>query len=213
MCWQASQWLKSVTINPITRVLLQSSVLMTSCSSTSFFGSRPEPWELRECPEPDAVAGDDSDGGEPSIEDMTPEECSSEFMNLIVHLKLSGVISAKHACVLSYWAKGAGLCAPGSALALSPTQSGGAFSKHFDKVVGVGLNRREMFHELTVPVFERWSFSRSTATVQANWVHLQLAEEVRSLIWGTRWTLSAAPPDGQVATTAIRLSEPTGARN
>ena len=152
-----------------------------SSSRTSIFGNRPEPWELRGYPEPDAVAGDDSDGGEPSIEDMTPEECSSEFMNLIVHLKLSGVISAKHACVLSYWAKGAGLCAPGSALALSPTHSGGAFSKHFDKVVGVGLNRREMFHELTVPVFERWSFSRSTATVQANWVHLQLAEEVRSL--------------------------------
>ena len=85
------------------------------------------------------------------LERMSPKECGYEFFAMMVELKLKGFISAKTACVLSYWAKRGRLQEPGSDWALPPNRTGGHYSSHFDKVVGVDLHE-DGFYNLHVPL-------------------------------------------------------------
>ncbi len=85
----------------------------------------PDPWSHD--PWSDAVAalgfdcGDDSH--EPSLSNMSAEEASGERVNYIVHLKRTAVLSAKQACVISFWAKTAGLKDTVERLAVPPDGS------------------------------------------------------------------------------------------
>ena len=99
------------------------------------FCIRHQPWELRHYEE--SEAGSDSDEAEPGLDKMSYTQRSTEFLNMLVHLKVSGILSAKEACILSFWARKGGLCDPGGSLAVHPSKAGGAFSKHFDKTIGL----------------------------------------------------------------------------
>ena len=75
---------------------------MNASSAAQIFGNRREAWELREYAAPAAAGDDASDIDQELIDEMTPEECSAEFMNMLIHLKHPGIMSAKHACALSF---------------------------------------------------------------------------------------------------------------
>ena len=152
---------------------------MNPVSSSSGFDRRLDSWELRDY-EGLGVENEQDPDKPLRVEDMTPEECSVEFMNLLVHLQLRGDISAKSACVLSYWAKGAGLCEPGSDLALSPDSESGALSKKFDKVIGVDKEMKAQVADVWTPVYQRWSLSRTKVNIQANLIHLKLEQEMQT---------------------------------
>ena len=137
-------------------------------------------WEGRQYGAPAAAAteGPQDDGADTDVEALSPAECSAEFFNLLVSLKVKGVISAKQACLLSFWAKGGGLCEPGSKLALSPARSGGAFSAHFDRVVGLDEGMRADLYTLDVPGHERCTLGRSPVSHSAVLGYHALAQEI-----------------------------------
>ena len=57
------------------------------------------------------------------------------MFDFLVDLKLKGVLTARQACILAFWAKGAGMTGKGSLLAHSPQDQGGNLSKKFDRTV------------------------------------------------------------------------------
>lgn len=145
-------------------------------ASSSSGWNRRSSWEDREYAEPADVQS--SDDEPPTAENLTQEESSLEFFNYVVHLKMSGILSAKQACILSYWAKGGGLSEPGSSLALPPQRVGGAFSKHFDKVVGIDLEMNSEYYELNMPSIQRFSLGRCVSVCAASMVHKTLKQEI-----------------------------------
>jgi hypothetical protein len=140
-------------------------------------GIRRQPWENRDYGSEDEPNPDSSDD-EPDPEKMSVTDCSTEFYNMVVHLKISGVISAKQACILSFWAKKGGLCDPGGSLAVHPARIGGAFSKHFDKTVGLDKEMQADFYRLSMPAFQRWSLGRSLIDCDVNLAHERLKEHI-----------------------------------
>ena len=110
----------------------------------------------------DRLLDRDSDS-EDDPSELLPHECSQLFMDMLISMKLEGVISAKQACVLSYWAKRGGLAPPGDALALSPASSGGHFSRHFDKVLGVDL--KQDLYRVCVPGHRKHDRHRASRDV------------------------------------------------
>lgn len=149
----------------------------------SDFGIRQQPWELRDY---ENAAPIDDDDGDLDPDTMSPTECSTEFFNMLVHLKMAGVLSAKQTCILSFWAQRGGICDPGGALAVHPLRVGGAFSKHFDKTVGLDKGMNSDFYKLPIPSFERWSLGRTVLDIEATPVHMKLAEEIATTpdFWG-----------------------------
>jgi hypothetical protein len=127
-----------------------------------------------------AVAPADSDDSD--IEDLSEAESSAEFMNFLVHLKMTGVLAAKAVCILSFWAKRGGLISPGDALALSPHRTGGAFSAHFDKVIGIDVAMRENWYMLDVPGHSKHDVSRCIKKVAVKPAHESLADELAETV-------------------------------
>jgi hypothetical protein len=61
-----------------------------------------------------------------------------ELFDMLAQLKMQGVLAAKKACVLAYWASRAGASGATANLAYPPgSSSTGNYSKHFDRVVGI----------------------------------------------------------------------------
>ena len=67
---------------------------------------------------------------------IPPLEAGVEFVEFIISMKLANVISARQACVLSFFASKAGAVGPCSDLAMPPNKQSGKYHKRFDKVVG-----------------------------------------------------------------------------
>ena len=157
-------------------------------ASSSSWARRLSSWEQRayapaaEPPAGGDVVEDDDDGDETDVESLSPEACSEEFLNMLVKLKLRGDISATSACGLAFWAKGAGLIGRGADLALNPNRTGGHFSEHFDKVIGLDIAEEGDRHmcQLAVPGHERCTLGRTVIQTAASLAHHLLAEEVAS---------------------------------
>jgi hypothetical protein len=136
-------------------------------------------WDQREYADPHADDHDSNCDIDP--DDMNLEECSIEFLNLLTSLKLAGTLSAKQVCLLSFWARGGGLCNPGASLAVHPAKEGGAFSKHFDKVIGLDRELKGEFYEFPMPMLERWSLGRTVGPNFANFAYKQIKSEVENV--------------------------------
>ena len=106
---------------------------------------------------------DSDDDADSDVDCMLPHECSKAFMDYLVELKMTGVLSAKAVCILSLWAKKGGLTPPGDELALAPGLSGGVYSTYFDKVIGVNLNQD--WYTAAVPGHRKHDASRSVRHV------------------------------------------------
>jgi hypothetical protein len=142
-----------------------------------------EDWEFRSYADvPDVPdRGDSDDGADTDIDELDQSECATEFFNLLVSMKMSGNMSAKHVCVLSFWAQRGGLAISGSKLALNPNRTGGAFSEHFDHVVGVSTHLSSEFYKLAIPGHERCTLGRTTVDHSAVLGHQAIAEEIANI--------------------------------
>ena len=137
------------------------------------------PWATRQYGfEQRSYADIDSDSDSSMREDLSPQECATQFFNMVVDLKVQGHIDARMACVLSYWAKGAGMISPGSDLALEPSQSGGNYSAHFDKVVGLDQVMKGDWYNIDVPGHRKYDVSRTLVPTVVRVGHEELAEEI-----------------------------------
>ena len=102
------------------------------------------------------------DGAETDAENLVPEECSAEFSDFLVHLKMHGKLSAKDVCILSYWARGAGVQGKGASLAVKPSRTGGGFSEKFDAMLGLTEAIQGDFCDVPVPGMLRSTLDRTT---------------------------------------------------
>ena len=82
---------------------------------------------------------------------------SEEFANILRSLKLNGTLSAKNVCLLSYFAKMAGMKGEGTSFAQPPGLQTGKYSYHFDRITGLDLERDALNYVLHVPSTQRWT--------------------------------------------------------
>ena len=116
----------------------------------------------------DASGSDD----EPDLDAVTGDVATNELFNHIVHLKWSGLLSAKNACVLAWWSSKAGAGTRGSQLEKLGKKPGdpstGNYSKHFDVVTGVDVGRgSEGFYYVDTPCHLRSEVLRTSQRTPA----------------------------------------------
>ena len=134
-------------------------------------------WESRDYSHLDPV-GATGDEGPPDDGLSAEEEASECFFDMLVQLKMTNVLSAKHVCIIAHWAKLAGLRGKGSELALAPTRTGGAFSAHFDKVLGLGEAMQRPGYTVDVPMHSKHDAGRVVRPLAVTPVHEAIAAEV-----------------------------------
>ena len=69
---------------------------------------------------------------------VSAELAGEELVEMLLHLKISGVLSAKSCCELAWWAHRAGAVGPVPELGTKPWQRTGESNRHLDKWTGVG---------------------------------------------------------------------------
>lgn len=67
---------------------------------------------------------------------------------------------------------------PGASLALRPTQSGGNFSTHFDKVLGLDKELKKDYYTIDMPMLQKFSLGRVVAPCPVGLVYHDLKKEV-----------------------------------
>ncbi len=124
-----------------------------------------------------AVGGTAAEGDQarPDLE----ADAGDVFHDMLVDLKCKGSISAKQACLLSYWAGKAGAKGKASALSQKPGQQSGSYSRRFDIVVGAGLSSLLLFW---MPVIRthRFDASRRFEDLPVRLPHEALKSELNS---------------------------------
>ena len=118
------------------------------------------------------------DGEETDAENLGPEECSAEFFDFLVHLKMHGNPSAKDVCILNCWARGARVQGKGVSLAVKPSRTRGSFSEKFDAVLGLTEAIQSDFCCVPVPGMPRSTLDRNTAPCHGAHVYEDLAKEI-----------------------------------
>ena len=88
------------------------------------------------------------------------------------------MLSAKAVCILSYWAKLGGLAEAGTKLSLDPQNTGGNYSKHFDKVTGIQDLSSEYTYKFESPGLDRATMSREVLPGVATYVYKDLAADL-----------------------------------
>ena len=78
--------------------------------------------------------------------------------------------------MLSHWAKLAGLRGVGGDLALDPSRTGGAFSRHVDKVLGIDIHAD--FYMVDLPSFSGSEQARSEMSLAVTPLHEALVAEI-----------------------------------
>ena len=156
-------------------------------SSTGLWKRRRHDWTLKAAalaeargpgPLPEDQESCHDDEEESDTENWGPEDFSTEFFELLVTLKLAGLLTAKKVCLLSYYARGGGLAGQGSDLAVPPGRTGGFYSTHFDKVTGIAESMAEDSYQLEVPGHCKHELGRSTVTYNVDLPHAALGDEL-----------------------------------
>ena len=147
-------------------------------------GERPACWEaaLRhweaELHDPDAGQGSGSED-DFAHQEPTEEDAAMELGTMICEMKAKGNLTAKDACIMSWWACKSGVGGLVAQLAMAPGKSSGNYAKHFDRVLGAGVEDDDLY-ELRVPAYHRSTDSRVLATLSALPLHEAADEEIRS---------------------------------
>jgi hypothetical protein len=137
------------------------------------------PWEANEpwaVPDSEAAEPDESDPID--YDNFSPGECGDELFNLLVELKKRGSLSAKHVCVLSFWASRAGAVGPIGILAKKPSVQSGQFSAHFDRATKGNPKDARDWYELPTPRYIRCDVSRSVDDLSVLVPHESIADEI-----------------------------------
>jgi hypothetical protein len=108
-----------------------------------------------------ARAYDDDPAVESDDENTSEEESSQCLFDLLVQYKMGGVLSAKAVCTIAHWAKLAGMKGKACELGMAPSRTGGAFSAHFDKVLGFDVAMKDEWYTIGVPSHCKYDASRT----------------------------------------------------
>ena len=117
-------------------------------------------WE-RELQQLDSVPDSDNEDDRPWHERCTAEEAGDELNHFLIQLKHQGLLSAKQACMLAWWAQRAG--AQGDLfISYPPGRQSGQYSPHFDAALRKRLSSDDSggFYTVTAPVCRRSDGSR-----------------------------------------------------
>ena len=123
-------------------------------------------------PPPDGGNSDGDFEADSDEENIIGANASARFRDILVELKLAGKLSAKHCCLLSYWAEKGGMAPPpDGSLAKSPKSKKpkdqtGAFSKKFDKVLGMTAKMKDKWYVVRAPCYVRTGLGRSCIDIE-----------------------------------------------
>ena len=126
-------------------------------------------WDVDDC------AQSSADEADPYA--LDPTDSSAELYEYLVDLKHGGVLSAKQACVIAWWASRAGAGGMTAELAKHPTTQSGHFSRHFDAVTGESPHKLD-FMGILMPAHRRCDASRSVFHMPCIPPHEAVADEV-----------------------------------
>jgi len=127
---------------------------------------------------------DDHAGSEDEPDDtewwkaMTAEEAGEEFVKLVTDMKLKGAsMTAKHACLLSFWAARAGANGPVGALGFHPGAASGNYSRHYDSATQTKPNNPR-YYTLDLPLFRKADATRAIEPYPVVPAHEALRDEI-----------------------------------
>lgn len=142
---------------------------------------------------PDAAA----QVAQPEAEPTDAEEAGQELAELLLSLHVDGKLTAKHTCLISYWAAKAGACGPVGELAHRPNAPSGHYQRHLDKKAGLRAEP-EKFLTLQVPGHTKHDCRRQVHAVRVcpphECLHREHAEDpdlaasVRDSAWPASYT-------------------------
>ena len=87
-------------------------------------------WEQR-------ASAPDSSSDEADIEDCTGDDAGEALGELLVHLHIQRVLSAKQFSIICRWAAKAGAVGPVNAYAIGPNSQTGTYQRHVDRCLGL----------------------------------------------------------------------------
>ena len=113
-------------------------------------------------------------------DELSPAEKEVEFVDMLLHLKSKGKVSAEEACILAYWASRAGpSISEGTTWDLGRKPGVGHYSAHLDSVTQPeGMTENTSVRDC--PVYNKFDGSRSTLGIHMGNAHELLAAEVES---------------------------------
>jgi hypothetical protein len=111
---------------------------------------------------------------------ISVETASDELAELLIECKSKGMISAKLACTIAYWATQCGAVGLVSELGFDPMcENTGNFSRHFDRVVGLNVHNCPLhWYDISVPLVHRGGARVRPVDVSMVTPHDALALEV-----------------------------------
>ena len=155
-----------------------------SCLAQAGFLNLAEAMQTREWEEDPEVSHPWEDDGTSCASDCSDlpksekESAMEEFMDVLMSLYMSSVISARIFCVICYWLGKAGL--PFGQYGLRPDASSGHYKRHLDKVLGVPDFSKDLY-EVPVAGHRKHDLSRTQHNICALPPHEQLYAELASI--------------------------------
>lgn len=114
-------------------------------------------------------------------QEYTPEESGESFVQFVMPMYFSGSVSAKHACVLCWWAGKAGARGLVSDDGFRPNAPTGHYARHIDIVEKIDVRAmREQMLALPVPRYTEYAAGRSVFMLLVRAPHEELSGEVES---------------------------------
>ena len=110
-------------------------------------------------------------------EELDAAAAGQEFADNLIYLKQTGRISARSACILAHYASKAGATGLAGDLGLPPGRQSGAYSQHFDRVLGIDLKRSSDWYCLRLPMFNKYDGCREVREVEVLNLHEVLVDE------------------------------------
>jgi len=133
-------------------------------------------WEQDGC---DVDGGDEDEESVSSDEDEanpSPRRAGIELIELLIFLRLTGVISAKMLCHICFWAAKAGATGPVSEFAKAPGAQTGKYQRHMDRLLGFKQAKQKQA-VLRVPTWAVHSGERVLTDIRVVPPHEALDEE------------------------------------
>ena len=110
-------------------------------------------------------------------EEETPASAGEALVELLTSLKYAGTLSAHNVCLIAYWAHRAGACGLVSRLGKAPGAASGAYSAHFDKVIGHRDVERDLYY-MDVPAYKKCDATRVLRSIPVFPPHEILDDDV-----------------------------------
>ena len=119
----------------------------------------------------------DSSSDEADIEDCTRDDAGEALGELLVHLHIQRVLSAKQFSIICWWAAKAGAVGPVNAYALGPNSQTGAYQRHVDRCLGLDKSADDSY-VIQAPGNDKFNVSRSSHDIPVTLTQEALHDEL-----------------------------------